>query len=228
MRNQILITLTLTLILGISLLLTIPFLHLSLTLLTKTMPSANPTDGSSRIPISVTISQVPTDPLLLPTTPSILLCISLTNTSPSPIYILTSASPLDPVAASSGLFIFTSLSTGAVAPNLGIKASRLLPVDGKFRITSRGTEWDDGMEDRALRIAGGGTLEKYVLIGAPAVTLLGGRRYEVVAKGKWMGVWVGEEAVARDGEGEYVVMDEGKGWRKGVFETEGVVMEVPV
>jgi hypothetical protein len=172
------------------------------------MATQNPS-SSSDIPIKVTIS--PASQSSSSTEPSSLfLNVTLENTSPSqPLSLLRWSSPLDPHADAIGVFSFSSKSTGNHAPCINLKINRKIPGSGVF---SQGDE-------NIVTIEAGGKIEREAEVRDHEVELEKGETYAVKAKGRWMGVWVGEQRV--------LGMGEGSGLRTGEFESESVEVSVP-
>ncbi|KAG4425320.1 hypothetical protein IFR04_001470 [Cadophora malorum] len=157
----------------------------------------------SSIPLSVSLSPSPSS--ATEDGIAVSLIVSVKNTDPSPVSILTWNSPLDPRLSALGLLKFTSVSTGEVASGIDLKINHRVPESGVF------TPEDDCI----VKIEGGGSVEREVKVKEMEVTLVKGEKYKVGLEGWWGTVWMGEGNL-RAGGG-----------RMGDFKTEDVEIQVP-
>jgi len=75
-------------------------------------------------------------------------------------------------------------------------------------------------DEHILRIEAGGKIERIVEVKEHEILLEKGKSYDVHAKGRWMGVWVGEH--------EKLGFEEGSDLLIGRFESQKMRVEVPV
>jgi len=164
---------------------------------------------SSEIPIKVKLSPA-SESSPSTTSSSLFLKVTLENTSPTqPISVLRWFSPLDPHAGAIGVFTFTSKSTGNQAPCINLKINHKIPDSGVF---------SQGDED-IVTIDAGGKIEQEVEVKDHEVALAKGETYIVKAKGRWMGVWTGEQKVLGMGDGSWLSIGE--------FESDSVEVTLP-
>jgi hypothetical protein len=109
--------------------------------------------------------------------------IILQNISSEPVFILTWSSPLDPKAIPLGVFSFTSKRTGEEVPGISLMFRRRIPDGGYFSPSD---------EQNIIKIEAGEQLERAIEVNDDAMVLEKGEKYSVKAKGRWMGVWIGE------------------------------------
>ncbi|KAL2065289.1 hypothetical protein VTL71DRAFT_2958 [Oculimacula yallundae] len=166
------------------------------------------TSKDTTIPLKITISPSTTSQSILG---SVSLLITLTNTSPHPVFLLRWNSPFDASLPALGLVKFTSTTTGDVAPCLDMKINHRMPPDGTFSV-------DD---ESIVKIEAGGKVEKVVEFGEPKVALVKGEEYSVKASGNWMGVW------AFDAGEERETLSMESGVRTGEWESNEIVVRVP-
>lgn len=156
------------------------------------------------IPLTISISD--------PTThdrngsPVVTLKVTIENTSDRPLLFLRWNSPFDTKAAPMGIFKFTSLKTGNLAPCHDLKLNRKPPRSGIF-----------SPED-TIRIGPGSKVEESVEVAAPGVKLESGETYSVKAEGHWVHVRLGEHSELLVGDKENL---------RGEFQSEAVEVIVP-
>lgn len=172
----------------------------------RSIMASSVSESSQEIPIKVTIQSTP------PSTTSVIatLKVTLENTSPTQtIYILKWSSPLDQLSAAIGVFTFTSTKTGEKAPGLGLMVNHQMPVSGYFTTS----------DEEILEIRAGGKIEGTIEVKEHEILLEKGESYEVQARGRWMGVWIGAH--------ERLGFEERSDLKAGEFLSEKIEVEIP-
>lgn len=168
--------------------------------------TSNPDSSADMVPLIVKISNVEETTPPNAEYPQINLKVTIINTSPDKsVKFLRWATPFDVKAVTMGIFKFKNLKTGEFAPCLDMKVGRKMPESGVF---------DDA---DVVTVEVGKEIERITEVGAPKVALESGEKYEVVAKGRWMYVSVGETDRLTSGEDESI---------SGEFESEGLKFEL--
>lgn len=157
---------------------------------------------TSGIPIKITICSLQgTGVSTAPT--SLLLCVTLENTSDKSLSLLSWSSPFDSHASAIGVFSFTSKSMGEHVPSMDLKINRKIPDNGVFST-------DD---ENIITIKAGEKVQRKVEVKKNELPLEKGTTYIVKARGRWMGVWLGD--------GTELSMNKGSEMRVGGFESAG-------
>jgi hypothetical protein len=137
-------------------------------------------EPSSSVPMDVTLSVPPSASSDLG---SAAFRVTITNTSPHAIFILTWQSPIDPRAVRTGMFKFVSTTTNTAAPCMDMKLNRRMP------------EFFNPDDEAIVEVPAGGKFEEDFIAKEPEVALTKGDRYKVKTEGWWMRYWVHDGSI---------------------------------